>query len=66
MQLVQPSKVFSVTIFRTCSIGMRTCELGYVSIFSSTEKFWELHALFSERVYKPLTWGRGLEKVLLG
>ena len=31
MQLVQPSKFFSVTIFRTCSIGIlgtRTCELG--------------------------------------
>ena len=41
MQLVQPSKFFSVTIFRTRStgsIGMRarTC---YVAIFSNAEKF---------------------------
>ena len=41
MQLVQPSKFFSVTIFRTRStgsIGMRA-NLGYVVIFSNAEKF---------------------------
>ena len=39
MQLVQPSKFFSVTIFRTRSIGsigMRACELG---LCSNVEKF---------------------------
>ena len=59
IQLVQPSKFFSVTIFRTRSIGMHACELA---IFSNAEKFrclysfyaCELHALFSEGVYKPL------------
>ena len=39
MQLVQPSKFFSVTIFRTRSIGsigVRTCELA---IFSNAKFF---------------------------
>ena len=39
MQLVEPSKFASVTIFRTHSIGsigMRTCNWGYVAIFSNT------------------------------
>ena len=42
MQLVQPSKFFSVTIFRTRyigSIGMRACELGYVAIFNNSKNF---------------------------
>ena len=43
MQLVQPSKFFSVTISRTRSIGsigMRVCvDLCYVAIFSNAEKF---------------------------
>ena len=66
MQLVQPSKFFSVTIFRTHSIGSLACaraNLGCVAIFSNAAKFrclcsyynyGELHALFSEGVYKPL------------
>ena len=35
MQLVQPSKFFSVTIFRTRS----RANWGYVAIFSNTENF---------------------------
>ena len=64
MQLVQPSKFFSVTIFRTHSIGsigMRTrANWGYVAILvplkisMSVQLLWELHALFSEGVYTPL------------
>ena len=52
MQLVQPSKFFSVTIFRTCSIGsIGTCahvNWGYVAIFSNTEKFRCLYRLHTE------------------
>ena len=35
---------------------MRTCELGYVAISMFVQNFtiWELHALFSEGVHKPL------------
>ena len=40
MQLVQPSKFFSVTIFRTRSIrSIDTCaNWGHVAIFSNAEK----------------------------
>ena len=44
MQLVQPSKFFSVTIFRTRSIGsigMRTCELGLL-LFLVTLKIFDV------------------------
>ena len=44
MQLVQPSKVFSVTIFRMRSIACARANLDYMLLF------WELHALFSEGV----------------
>ena len=55
MQLVQPSKFFSV---RTCS----HVRAGAMLLFLVTLKnfdvcvqlLWELHALFSEGVYKPL------------
>ena len=36
---MQRSKFFSVTIFRTHSIGSARANLGYVAIFSNTEKF---------------------------
>ena len=39
---MQPSKFFSVTIFRTHSIGGMACaraNLGCVAIFSNAEKF---------------------------
>ena len=53
----QPLKFFSVTIFRTHSIGGilagARANLGYVTIFSNAEKFrylysyiWELYSLF--------------------
>ena len=57
MQLVQSSNFFSVTIFRTCSIdsvGMCACELGLLLFLKNFELLWELYALFSEGVYKPL------------
>ena len=61
MQLVQPSKFFSVTIFRTRFIGaryidMHACEPGLscYSMLKNLLLLWELHALFSEGVYKPL------------
>ena len=48
MQLVQPSKFFSVTIFRTRSIGSigtRVCEL-LLCIFSNAEKFRCLYSYY--------------------
>ena len=42
MQLVQPSKFFSVTMFKTRSMAVLACaraNLGYVAIFSNAEKF---------------------------
>ena len=46
MQLVQPSKFFSVTIFRTRSIGSigTRANWGYVAIFSNAEKFRRLYS----------------------
>ena len=41
MQLVQPSKFFSVTIFRTHYVAVLACaraNLGYIAIFSNAEK----------------------------
>ena len=45
MQLLQPSKFFSV---RTHSIGMHAC--GYVAIFSNTEKFRCLYSHYGSRM----------------
>ena len=40
MQLVEQSKSFNVTTFRTCSIGgIGTCELGLCCNFSNAGKF---------------------------
>ena len=47
MQLVQPSKFFSVTIFRTRFYRQHwhaRANLGYVAIFSNAEKFRRLYS----------------------
>ena len=61
MQLVQPSKFFSVTIFRTrfhrqyWPARVRTwAMLLFLVTLMFVQSLWELHALFSEQVYKPL------------
>ena len=61
MQLVQPSKFFSVTIFRTrfyrqyWQARVRTVAmLLFLVTLKNLQSLWELHALFSEGVYKPL------------
>ena len=64
MQLVQPSKFFCVTIFRTRSIGSwhprMHANLGYVAIFSNTENFRCLYSHYgscmpsSPKEHKPL------------
>ena len=61
MQLVQPSKFFSVTIFRTrfhrqyWHARVRTWAMSlFLVMLMFVQSLWELHALFSEGVYKPL------------
>ena len=65
MQLVQPSKFFSVTIFRTRfyrqywharvrTVAMLLFLVTLKNFDVCTVTIWELHALFSEGVYKPL------------
>ena len=46
MQLVQPSKFFSVTILRTHSISNIGANWGYVAIFSNAEKFGYLYSYY--------------------